>query len=183
MAKTKVIERKPLTLTEKTFLPQIASGLKTTFGNMLKKPVTLEYPDERPVIPDNYRGVPTLVKDPNGREKCVSCQLCEFVCPPKAIRITPGEINAEAEPDRAHVEKAPEEFEINMLRCIYCGYCQEVCPEEAIFLQDIFSVSGFSRDEMINNKRKLYELGGTLPDSHFKWDKKKAAEERGNENH
>jgi NADH-quinone oxidoreductase subunit I len=110
----------------------------------------------------------------------VSCQLCEFVCPPKAIRITPGEIDAEAEPERAHVEKAPQEFDINMLRCIYCGLCQEVCPEEAIFLQNIFSLSGYSREEMINKKDKLYELGGTLPDRHFKWDKKKAAEQAGN---
>ena len=70
-----------------------------------------------------------------------------------------------------------------MLRCIYCGFCQEVCPEEAIFLQDVFSLSGYSREEMVNNKKKLYELGGTLPDKHFKWDKKKAAEERGNPHH
>ena len=48
------------------------------------------------LIAVNYRGVPTLVKDPHGREKCVSCQLCEFVCPPKAIRITPGEIADDA---------------------------------------------------------------------------------------
>jgi len=95
MAKTKVIERKPLTFAEKTFLPQIVSGLKTTFGNIFKPAITLEYPEERPPIPEGYRGVPTLVKDPNGREKCVSCQLCEFVCPPKAIRITPGEIPEE----------------------------------------------------------------------------------------
>jgi NADH-quinone oxidoreductase, chain I len=183
MAKTKVLERKPLTFAEKTFLPQIVGGLKTTLGTMFQKPVTLQYPEERPKIPDNYRGVPTLVKDPNGREKCVSCQLCEFVCPPKAIRITPGEIDPDEEPDRAHVEKAPEEFDINMLRCIYCGLCQEVCPEEAIFLQDIFSVSGYSRGELINNKQKLYELGGTLPDEHYKWDKKKAAEARGNPHH
>ena len=146
---------------------------------MFKPKVTLQYPEEKPNIPKNYRGVPTLVKDPNGREKCVSCQLCEFVCPPKAIRITPGSVPEEDE-SREHVEKAPEEFEINMLRCIYCGYCQEVCPEEAIFLQDEYSTSGYSREEMINNKAKLYELGGTLPDSHYKWDKKKKAEAQGN---
>ena len=92
MAKTKVIERKPLSFAEKTFIPQILGGLKATMGTMLDKTVTLQYPEERPVIPDNYRGVPTLVKDPNGREKCVSCQLCEFVCPPKAIRIQPGRL-------------------------------------------------------------------------------------------
>lgn len=177
----KVVERKPLSLAEKTYLPQIASGLKITMKNMFKPPVTLEYPDERPNIPEGYRGVPTLVKDPNGREKCVSCQLCEFVCPPKAIRITPGSIAEDAE--NAHVEKAPEEFEINMLRCIYCGYCQEVCPEEAIFLQDVYSLSGTSRSELLYKKDKLYELGGTLPDTHYKWDQKKIAEEEGNPHH
>lgn len=171
----KVLERKPLTFAEKTYLPQVLGGLKITFKNMIGKKVTMEYPEERPNIPDNYRGVPTLVKDPNGREKCVSCQLCEFVCPPKAIRITPGEIPEGNAHD--HVEKAPQDFEINMLRCIYCGLCQEVCPEEAIFLQDIYSVVGTTREEFVYHKKKLYELGGTRPDQHYKWDVKKAAEE------
>jgi len=175
------VERKPLTLAERTYIPQIIGGLKTTLRHMLRKPVTLEYPEQRPEIPAGYRGVPTLVYDPNGREKCVSCQLCEFVCPPKAIRITPGEIPSDD--PHAHVEKRPEEFEIDMLRCIYCGLCQEVCPEEAIWLQNQFSMSGYTREEMVNNKQKLYELGGTLPDAHFKWDKKKAAEEHGNGHH
>ncbi|MEZ5275311.1 MAG: NADH-quinone oxidoreductase subunit I [Opitutaceae bacterium] len=173
----KVIERKPLTLAERTYLPQIVSGLMTTFGQLFKPSVTLEYPEQKPPIPPGYRGVPTLVKDPDGREKCVSCQLCEFVCPPKAIRITPGEIT---EGPYQHVEKAPQEFEINMLRCIYCGLCQEVCPEEAIFLQEEYTLSGFTRGEFINNKAKLYELGGTLPDKHFKWEKKRQAAAHGN---
>ena len=55
--------------------------------------------------------------------------------------------------------------------------CQEVCPEEAIFLQDTFSLSGYTREEMVFGKDKLLKLGGTLPDNHFKWDKKKQAEE------
>ena len=177
----KVLERKPLTWAEQTYLPQIVGGLKITFKNMLRPAITLEYPEERPVLPPGYRGVPTLVKDPNGREKCVSCQLCEFVCPPKAIRITPGAIAADN--DNVHVEKAPKEFEINMLRCIYCGFCQEVCPEEAIWLQDIFSLNGLSRQELRFNKAKLYALGGTLPDSHMKWDKKKEAESHGPTHH
>jgi NADH-quinone oxidoreductase subunit I len=172
----KVVERRPLTLAERTYLPQILAGLRVTWENMVRPPVTLQYPDERPSIPANYRGVPTLVRDPEGREKCVSCQLCEFVCPPKAIRITPGEIPADA--PTAHVEKAPKEFEINMLRCIYCGLCQEVCPEEAIWLQTQYSMTGLSREAMVNDKARLYELGGTLPDAHRKWDVKKAEAER-----
>ena len=169
------VERKPLTFAERTYVPQILAGMKTTLKHLLAPKVTLEYPEQRPPIPPGYRGVPTLVMDPHGREKCVSCQLCEFVCPPKAIRITPGEIPEDS--PHAHVEKGPKEFDIDMLRCIYCGLCQEVCPEEAIWLQNVYSTVGTSRASMVNNKQKLYELGGTLPDQHFKWDKKKAAEE------
>jgi NADH-quinone oxidoreductase subunit I len=176
-----VVERKPLSLSERLYFPQIFAGMKITLKHLFQPNVTMEYPEQRPAIPPGYRGVPTLVKDPHGREKCVSCQLCEFVCPPKAIRITPGEIPPGA-PNR-HVEKAPKAFDIDMLRCIYCGMCQEVCPEEAIWLQNQFSMSGYSREEMVNHKDRLYELGGTLPDQHFKWDKKKAAEERGNGHH
>ncbi len=172
------VERKPLTFAERTYLPQVLGGLWITLKHFFGPRVTLEYPEQRPEISPGYRGVPTLVKDPNGREKCVSCQLCEFVCPPKAIRITPGAIPADA--PTAHVEKAPREFEINMLRCIYCGLCEEVCPEQAIVLQNVYSLCGYSRDELVNHKEKLYELGGTLPDRHFKWDKKKEAAGHGN---
>lgn len=177
----KVVERKPLTWAERTYIPAILVGLKTTLINMLKPKVTLEYPDERPVLPAKYRGVPTLVKDPNGRVKCVSCQLCEFVCPPKAIRITPSEIPDDS--NTAHVEKTPKDFEINMLRCIYCGLCEEVCPEEAIFLQNTFTLNGLSREELVFHKDKLLALGGTLPDKHYKWDKKKEAAEHAETSH
>ena len=175
------VPRKPLTLAERTYIPQILSGMATTIKHIVARPVTLNYPEERPEIPPGYRGVPTLVRDPHGREKCVSCQLCEFVCPPKAIRITPGEIPA-GSPD-AHIEKAPREFEINMLRCIYCGLCQEVCPEEAIWLQTTFSLTAHTRAEMVLNKQKLHELGGTLPDKHRKWEKKKTAAENAAHTH
>src|SRR5580692_10972676 len=175
------VQRKPLSFAERTYLPQIFGGLKITLKHLFTPNETMEYPEQRPAIPPGYRGVPTLVKDPNGREKCVSCQLCEFVCPPKAIRITPGSI-PEGAPNE-QVEKAPQAFDIDMLRCIYCGLCEEVCPEEAIFLHKQYSMSGYSRAEMVNHKDRLYELGGTLPDKHFKWDVKKAAEKAAGGHH
>jgi NADH-quinone oxidoreductase subunit I len=172
---TITVKRPSLTLSERAYLPQIAAGLRITFRHLLAPKETLEYPEERPAIPPGYRGVPALVRDPHGREKCVSCQLCEFVCPPKAIRMTPGEVPPGR--GRDHIEKAPQAFDIDMLRCIYCGLCEEVCPEEAIFLQTQYSMTGYSREEMVNHKDRLYEIGGTRPDRHFKWDRKKAAEE------
>ena len=154
----KVLERKPLTLAERTYLPQIVRGLKTTLKHLFAPAITLEYPEQRPGIPAGYRGVPTLVKDPQGREKCVSCQLCEFVCPPKAIRITPGAVSAD-HPESAHIEKAPKEFEIDMLRCIYCGFCEEACPVDAIVEGPNFEFATETREELYYNKQKLLDNG------------------------
>jgi NADH-quinone oxidoreductase subunit I len=161
---TKVVDRSPLTFYERSYLPAILGGLQVTakhFANTVFKgqAVTMEYPEEKWVVPEGYRGAPYLVRDQDGHTKCVSCQLCEFVCPPKAIRITPPGPNG-APAERANAEKMPAEFEINMLRCIFCGLCQEVCPEEAIFLQKDYSLTGSTRDEMIYNKEKLLKLGG-----------------------
>jgi NADH-quinone oxidoreductase subunit I len=171
------VERKPLSLAERAYLPQIAGGLKITLRHLFAPNDTLEYPEEKPAIPPGYRGAPTLVRDPHGRMKCVSCQLCEFVCPPKAIRIAPGEIPQGS--GREHVEREPQAFDIDMLRCIYCGLCQEVCPEEAIFLLNEYSLTGYSREALVNHKDKLLDMGGIMPDRFFKWDRKKAAEEKG----
>ena len=131
----------------------------------------MQYPEEKWPMPEGYRGAPVLVMDQDGREKCVSCQLCEFVCPPRAIRITPGSIPG-SDPF-ASVEKRPQEFDIDMLRCIYGGMCEEVCPEEAIFLrkeEPIFV--GTSRQGMVRNKNELYRLGGVMPRPVKKWEGK-----------
>jgi NADH-quinone oxidoreductase subunit I len=139
--------------------------MRHAWGTLFQgKRVTMEYPEQKWTMPEGYRGAPYLVKDQEGHTKCVSCQLCEFVCPPKAIRITPpGPAGITA--DRSNAEKMPEEFEINFLRCIYCGLCQEVCPEEAIFLQKDYSITGLTRQEFIYDKEKLLALGGISPAS------------------
>jgi NADH-quinone oxidoreductase subunit I len=155
-----IVERKPLAFWERLYLPVFIGGLKVTLRHFFSKKVTMQYPEEKWVVPEGYRGAPYLVRDQDGNTKCVSCQLCEFVCPPKAIKITPpGPDGAAA--DRPNAEKMPREFEINMLRCIFCGFCQEVCPEEAIFLMKDYSLTGASREEMVFNKEKLLALGGT----------------------
>jgi NADH-quinone oxidoreductase subunit I len=162
-----IVKREKLTFWERLYLPAILGGFAVTIRHFFKKKVTMQYPEEKWRVPPNYRGAPYLVKDQEGRTKCVSCQLCEFVCPPKAIKITPP--GPGGAPEVGNVEKAPAEFDINMLRCIFCGYCQEVCPEEAIFLQNDYSLTGQSRKEMIYNKAKLLELGGVHQDRIKKW--------------
>ena len=168
------VRRPNLTLWEKLYLPNIIAGLLITWRHLVKMlkgdtKVTMQYPEEKwdAQLPEYYRGAPTLVKDDHGRERCVSCQLCEFICPPRAIRITPGEIPSDN--PHAKVEKFPKEFQIDMIRCIYCGLCEEVCPEQAIYLRKDYVVTGESRSEMLHDKKKLYELGGTMHDLVHKW--------------
>jgi NADH-quinone oxidoreductase subunit I len=172
------IARPKLSIGERLYVPAVLAGLKITISHLFKvlrgkTKVTMQYPEERwdTHLPEHYRGAPTLVKDEHGRERCVACQLCEFICPPRAITIKPGEI---PEGDRwRKVEKFPKEFEIDMIRCIYCGLCEEVCPEQAIFLRKDYAITGLSRAEMVHNKERLYELGGVMTGLVFKWNEKK----------
>ena len=173
-----VVQRPKLSFAEKLYLPAIVAGLAITFKhlkNLLagKTKVTMQYPEEKwdANLPDHYRGAPTLVKDEHGRERCVACQLCEFICPPKAIKITPSEIPSDD--PWAKVEKRPLEFDIDMIRCIYCGMCEEVCPEQAIFLRKDYAITGLSRAEMVHDKDKLYEIGGVRTGLVNKWNELK----------
>lgn len=165
-----IVERKKLNWWERLYLPAIINGFRVTLRHFFRRKVTMQYPEERWVVPEGYRGAPYLVKDQDGRTKCVSCQLCEFVCPPRAIKIIPP--GPEVSEEVGNVEKRPAEFEINMLRCIFCGFCQEVCPEEAIFLMKDYSLVGESREEMVYDKERLLELGGTHHDTIGKWKRK-----------
>jgi len=162
-----IVSRPKLSFWEKSYLPQIFSGLWLTLKHIPQKKVTLQYPEQRPKLLGKYRGAPTLVKNPFNEVKCVSCQLCEFICPPKAIRITPGHRNP-ASTD-ANVEKEPQEFVIDMLRCIYCGLCEEVCPEEAIILQKHYALTAYQRSDLSLPKQKLLEMGGIHNDTIRKW--------------
>ena len=155
-------------LLDRLYLPGIFAGMALTFRHIFRKKDTLQYPEQKRIFGPRYRGVPALVKDQEGREKCVACYMCQWVCPPLAITIeaaeyTPGH--------KLHqIEKFPAKFEINMLRCIYCGLCEEVCPEEAIFMSKTYVVVGHARDLMIYGKEKLYQIGGVREDEIKKWD-------------
>ena len=172
------VPRPKLNWKERIYLPAILGGMAITlrhFTRMIfgRTKVTMQYPEEKwdAELPEYYRGAPTLVKDDHDRERCVACQLCEFICPPRCIGITPGEIPAKSK--FAKVEKFPERFDIDMARCIFCGLCEEVCPEQAIYLRKDYAITGFTREEMVHDKQKLLEIGGVMHGVVLKWNEKK----------
>lgn len=87
-------------LMDQIYLPAIISGLGTTLGHFAKTvfggpqaKVTQYFPEERPELPANYRGVHRLNRDEEGRVKCVACYMCSTACPAHCIDIVAAPIS------------------------------------------------------------------------------------------
>jgi NADH:ubiquinone oxidoreductase subunit E len=63
----------------------IFTGMRVTLVNLFRPKVTRQYPEERPNIPDRWRGRLDLIYDPFGEHKCEVCFQCAQVCPVEAI--------------------------------------------------------------------------------------------------
>lgn len=137
---------------EQLYLPAIFDGLQTTVKHMFMPKVTVQFPEEQPTMPPNYRGVHRLNRDEQGRVKCVACYMCSTACPAHCIDIVA------APSPWADREKYPETFVIDELRCIYCGMCEEACPVDAIELTSLYELTGLSREEMMFDKEKLLSV-------------------------
>ncbi|MGZ5280710.1 MAG: NuoI/complex I 23 kDa subunit family protein [Bacteroidia bacterium] len=154
--RAKKVEKKPMTLVERMYLPAILSGMAITFKHIFKKTPTVRYPEQKREIANVFRGVHILKRDENGAERCTACGLCALSCPAEAITM----ISAERKPGEEHLyreEKYAEKYEINMLRCIFCGLCEEACPKEAIFLTESQALANFDRANFIYGKERLVE--------------------------
>ncbi len=154
--KKKVLEQKPLTLSERLYFPAIMKGLGTTMSHFFKRSSTIRYPEQERVFSTNWRGMHSLKRDEQGRERCTACGLCALSCPAEAITMIAAERKAE-EKHLYREEKYAAVYEINMLRCIFCGLCEEACPKEAIYLDGPIVPSDYLRKDFIYGKDKLVE--------------------------
>lgn len=135
-------------------------GMGVTWKKMFEKPVTIQYPEEKPNIPERYRGRIVLTRDPSGEERCVACYLCSAVCPVDCITIQATE--------REDGRRYPEAFRINFNRCIFCGLCAEACPTLALQMTTDFEMAETDPRELIYEKDKLLIDGpGKYPDYSF----------------
>ena len=138
------------------------SNLRTlwgTFLHMFARRVTVSYPEQMPYLSPRYRGRIILSRDPDGEERCVSCNLCAAVCPVDCISLQKTEENG---------RWYPEFFRINFSRCIFCGLCEEACPTYAIQLTPDFEMSEYERPNLVYEKEDLLISGtGKYPDYNF----------------
>src|SRR5262245_27637962 len=160
--------RRNLSFAERLYLWDVLRGIRVTTGHFLRNlalhtlhlfgiardrraAVTTQYPEERKVYPDGYRGAHRLTLKPDGSVRCTACFLCATACPAKCINIEAGE-----HPD-PQVEKFPVRYEIDTLQCIYCGMCVEACPCDAIRMDTFVHprIWGYDRADFIESKQVL----------------------------
>ena len=132
-------------------LIELVQGLAKTFTYMFKPAVTINYPYEKGPLSPRFRGEHALRRYPNGEERCISCKLCEAICPAQAITI-------EGEP-REDGSRRTSRYDIDMTKCIYCGFCQEACPVDAIVEGPNYEFATETRAELMYNKEKLLANG------------------------
>ena len=88
---------------------------------------TIQYPEQKRQISENFRFLPMLVYEETTEDpRCTACGICARVCPPQCIWIQRG-TDARGRPT-----PKPSGFWIDATMCMSCGYCAEYCPFDAI---------------------------------------------------
>src|SRR3972149_1890308 len=99
-------ERRPMTWSERIYLPAIAQGLWVTsvhfwrnlflhiahrvgLFRQIPASVTIQYPDQLRNTAPRLRTRHRLTRRQDGSPRCVGCMMCETVCPARCIYITP----------------------------------------------------------------------------------------------
>lgn len=148
------VDRRPMTFSEKIYMPSILKGMAVTLKHFFKKKPTISYPEEKRPFSPVFRGLHVLNRDEEGREKCTACGLCAVACPAEAITMEAAE-RQKGEENLYREEKYAAKYEINMLRCIFCGLCEEACPKDAIYLSETFAPANYQRKGFVYGKDEL----------------------------
>lgn len=139
-------------LLRKMFLVDLFKGLKVTFNYQApSEAITEQYPLERPVIFERFRGQPRLKVDPeSGASMCIVCNLCALACPENLIVVT-------SQRNEVTKRKDLTTFTYDTSRCMFCGLCEDACPVDALELTQDFELASYTREGAIWDRQMLEE--------------------------
>ncbi len=105
---------------------------------------TIQYPEERRLLPERFRYIPMLIYETNPEtgakeDRCTACGICAKVCPPQCIWIVRDK------DENGKPITRPAEFYIDSSICMNCGLCAEFCPFDAIKMNHDFEISAYRR--------------------------------------
>jgi NADH-quinone oxidoreductase subunit I len=130
-------------------------SLASRQGPRARGAFTIQYPEVKLPVPEEFRFVPFLVYEegPNGERKarCTSCGICSKVCPPQCIWIV-----RTIHPATGRPIPEPAEFYVDIDLCMNCGLCAEFCPFDAIKMDHNYELATWDRlRDDIHNKERL----------------------------
>ncbi len=114
----------------------IGQGLSVTFDHMRRRPVTVQYPYEKLIPSERFRGRIHFEFD-----KCISCEVCVRVCPIN-LPVVDWEFN------RAVKKKELKHYSIDFGVCIFCGNCVEYCPTNCLSMTEEYELASYDRHEL-----------------------------------
>ncbi len=121
---------------------EMAKGLMVTLSNLVRKPFTISYPEQRVPQHPRFRGEEFAWYE----ERCTGCASCAKYCPLGIIKIVtkPSE-TAPLQGDKYLLET----FDIDLQRCMFCGLCVEACPYDALFMGSGFEEGQYKRTDLV----------------------------------
>ena len=129
----------------------VGRAMAMTLRNLLRRPVTVQYPTVKRVYPDRFRGILALTYDrETGEENCIGCRLCEYICPPQVIKV---------EMLKGEKRNFAKTFTLELYSCEFCELCVQVCPTDAIIMLKTFDLATADRRELLLDKDRLHALG------------------------
>ncbi|MEM6424589.1 MAG: NAD(P)H-quinone oxidoreductase subunit I [Cyanobacteria bacterium P01_C01_bin.73] len=114
----------------------IGQGLSVTFDHMRRRPVTVQYPYEKLIPSERYRGRIHFEFD-----KCIACEVCVRVCPIN-LPVVDWDFDKEIK------KKTLNHYSIDFGVCIFCGNCVEYCPTNCLSMTEEYELSSYDRHEL-----------------------------------
>ncbi|HAJ38723.1 MAG TPA: hypothetical protein DCL15_23900 [Chloroflexi bacterium] len=113
--------------------------------------LTIQYPEERRLLPERFRYIPMLIWDTEvGEDRCTACGICAKVCPPQCIWIV-RDMDDQGKP-----VTRPAEFYIDVAVCMSCSFCTEFCPFDAIKMNHDYELAVYDRyPQLVYDKEEL----------------------------
>jgi NADH-quinone oxidoreductase subunit I len=126
----------------------VFKGMSITIRHVFAvKPVSIEYPEVREVIPDSSRS--RLFNDV---ENCISCDQCAVACPVDCIYIAskprPKDAPKIKTSNGTPIRRELTQYTIDTALCCYCGLCTTVCPTESLTHSNDYEYAQYTIDAM-----------------------------------